>query len=61
MIERVVVNQLQGYLAENHLHVPMQSAYRPLHSTETALLRAQNDILSALDSRNEAVLVLLNF
>ena len=61
VIERVVVNQLQHYLVENHLHAPMQSAYRPFHSTETALLRVQNDILSALDRRNEAILVLLDF
>jgi len=39
----------------------MQSAYRPYHSTETALLRVQNDILLALDRRQEAVLVLLDF
>ena len=61
MIERVAVNQLQTYLANNHLHAPMQSAYRPFHSTETALLRVQNDILTALDKRKEAVLVLLDF
>ena len=39
----------------------MQSAYRPYHSTETALLRVQNDILLALDQRKEVVLVLLDF
>ena len=55
------MSQLQTYLCENDLHAKMQSAYRPYHSTETALLRVQNDILLALDQRKEAVLVLLDF
>ena len=37
-----------------------QSAYRQLHSTETALLRVQNDILQAVDSAGGAILVLLD-
>ena len=35
-----------------------QYAYRPLHSTETALLRVQNDILQAVNSEGGAILVL---
>ena len=61
IIERMAVKQLQDYLCENCLHAPMQSAYRPYHSVETALLRVQNDILSALDVHKEALLVLLDF
>ncbi|XP_072037296.1 uncharacterized protein [Amphiura filiformis] len=61
VIERVAVLQLQSYLTDNHLHFRIQSAYRRHHSTETALLRVQNDILSALDQRQEAFLVLLDF
>ncbi|XP_072039525.1 uncharacterized protein [Amphiura filiformis] len=38
-----------------------QAAYRPFHSVETALLKVQNDILTALDKRKEALLVLLDF
>ena len=38
----------------------MQSAYRPRHSTETALLKMVNDILAALDSGNIASLVMLD-
>lgn len=61
VIERVAVSQLQGYLTDNNLHPRMQSAYKRHHSTETALLRVQNDLLSALDKRQEALLVLLDF
>ena len=37
-----------------------QLTARQLHSTETALLRVQNDILQAVDSRGGAILVLLD-
>ena len=38
----------------------MQSAYKPGHSTETALLRVQNDILAALDQRSGVFLALID-
>ena len=44
----------------NQLHEPMQSAYRACHSTETALVRVQNDILRTLDQGGAAILVLLD-
>ena len=38
----------------------MQSAYKSLHSCETALLRVNNDILQALDNRSSVALLLLD-
>ena len=38
---------------------PFQSAYRANHSTETALLRAFNDILRSMDQQKGTILVLL--
>ena len=38
----------------------MQSAYRLHHNTETALLRVCDDLLSILDQRKAAILVLLD-
>lgn len=38
----------------------MQSAYRPHHSTETALIRVQSDILLELDNHHCVILVLLD-
>ena len=35
----------------------MQSVYRRRHSTETALIKVQNDILSAMDNRNVTMLL----
>ena len=39
---------------------PFQSAYRSHHSTETALLRIQNDLLLAIDGQKVSALILLD-
>ena len=38
----------------------LQSAYRDKHSTETALINVQNDILSALDAGSSDILLILD-
>ena len=38
----------------------MSSAYKQYHSTETALLRVQNDLLVALDKDGGVILMLLD-
>ena len=60
VLERIIANQLHVYLEKNDLHERMQSAYRPKHSTETALLKIQNDVLLSLDKGNEVILVFLD-
>ena len=50
VIEKCVAKQLIAYLDANNLHVIYQSAYRKLHSTETALIRVHDDIAMALDT-----------
>ena len=46
VIEKAVAHQLNDHLLANNLYETYQSAYHePLHSTETALLMVQNDIL----------------
>ena len=46
--EKVVASRLNHHLMVNNLQEPFQSAYRMNHSTETAMLRVQNDIIRAL-------------
>ena len=58
--EKVVLAQLLKHLQTNKLLYHLQSAYRSDHSTETALLKICNDILSALDDKNVALLSLLD-
>ena len=60
LIERLVCVQLVNHLGKNGLYEVFQSAYREVHSTETTLLRVQNDILQAVDCRGGAILVLLD-
>ena len=60
MIERVVSDRLTSIITEHSLHDPFQSAYRTNHSIETALLRVNNDILSAMDKGKITALILLD-
>ncbi len=56
--EKVVAIQFKDHCLFNDLYVSLQSAYRDGHSTETALLKVQNDILRDMD-QDRVVLVLL--
>ena len=60
IIEKVVAVRLQKYLEANQLNEPLQSAYKPFHSCETALARVHNDILVATDKRHRVMLLLLD-
>ena len=60
VVERAAAAQLQDYMQENGLFGCSQSAYRKYFSTETALVRVQNDILRAVDQHADVVLVLLD-
>ena len=48
------------YIDDNNLDEKFQSAYKKLHSTDTALLRVQDDILRAVDRGCTVVLLLLD-
>ena len=58
--EKIAAKRLFDYMSENGLHDLMQSAYKPGHSTETTLLRVQNDILAALDKKSGVYLALID-
>ena len=56
----MVAKQLQHYLNCNNLFPVFQSAYRKNHSTETALLKVMNDILSNMNHQCVTLLILLD-
>ena len=58
--ERCVASHLANHLEENDLFSERQSAYCKHHSTETALVRISSDILQAVDTHGEVILVLLD-
>ena len=60
LAERVVADQLTSHLEHHNLLDKFQSAYRPRHSCETALLRLLNDLLCTADAGNLTLLVLLD-
>ena len=60
ILERIVLAQLLSHLHHHNLLSATQSAYRPRHSTETALLKMVDDILAALDSGNISSLIMLD-
>ena len=59
LAEKSVAVQLTKHVMTNHLDETFQSAYKEFHSTETALLRVQNDILCSLDQTKSVILLLL--
>ena len=63
VVERVDAKQFRSRLSADsasHLLPPNPSAYRPFHSTETAVLCVHNDLVRAIDNSQVSVLVLLD-
>ena len=56
----MISNRIRSHLDKNNLSNPNQSAYKPLHSTETALLKIHNNIFMNMDSGKTTALVLLD-
>ena len=60
LTERAVSLQIHKHLLRNDLFDPLQSAYRPNHSTETALIQVFDDLLTNLDNKKVILLALLD-
>ena len=58
--EKVVSKRTYHHTKFHCLDEKFQSAYKPHHSTETALLRVHNDLLIAADKKKLGLLVLLD-
>ena len=61
ILEKLVLSKVSTYLNSHNLYNTCQSAYRPGHSTETALPKFANDLFLSLNKGNISVLALLDF
>ena len=61
ILGKLVLSQVSAYLNSHNLYNTCQSAHRPCHSTETALLKVVNDLFLSLIKGNISVLALLEF
>ena len=60
LIEKAVAKQINEHIAHEGISNENQSAYRVFHSTETALLKIQNDIATSMDKGGAVGLILLD-
>ena len=60
LLERIIDARFTEHANANNLFSPLQSAYRKHHSTETALVKIHNDIITNIDQGLVGALVLLD-
>ena len=58
--ERIALNQLTAYLTTNNCLSAKQSGNKKFHSTETALIRSTDAILTGMDKQEVSAMVLLD-
>ena len=61
MLEKLALSKVFSYVNSHNLYNTCQSAYRPGHSTETALLKVVDDLFLSLNKDSISVLALLDF
>ena len=59
VLERIIYDQVYGYLTENNLISSQQSGFRSLHSTATALLEATDNSAFNIDKGSVNAVVFL--
>ena len=61
IIEKISAKQMALFLKEHKLLDKLQSAYKNMHSTTTALLNVSDDIFKAIDESEVVLLTLLDY
>ena len=59
--ELILKEQISTFVFDNNIIPPIQSGFRPLHSTTTALLHITDELFKATDQRKISCLVLLDY
>ena len=60
LVERVIVKRFTNDVGTHNLFPVQQSAYRPFHSTKTAVLSVHDTLARSIDNNQISVLVLLD-
>ena len=60
ILEKIVASRLHSHINTNNLTNKHQSAYKQFHSTESALLKVENDILLNMDKGHATAVILLD-
>ena len=60
LLEQSAIDQLDSHFKSNGLYEKYQSAYKPRHSTETALIHITNSLLQSMDKNHVIFLALLD-
>jgi len=60
LIEPAAVSRITKQVTVNKLYEPPQSAYRAVSSTETTIVKAQNDIHMMIDDKKAVILIRLD-
>ena len=57
ILERLALARLKPHITSSRNYCPLQSAYRQLHSTETAVVKIVDDVLAAMDRGHTVTVV----
>ena len=60
ILEKVVASRLLSHMESNSMSNNLQSAYKKFHSTESALLKVENDVLLNMEKGRVTALTLLD-
>lgn len=60
LLEKVVYNQTMQYLEKHNILLSVQSGFRRSHGTGTALIKINDDIITAQDQGMATIMVLLD-
>ena len=60
LLERTIDSRFTHHAVTHNIFSPVQSGYRKYHSTETALVKIHNDIVTSIDRDQVGALALLD-